>query len=138
MTSFLLATHALVFLAHKGERVSSQALADNICANAAEVRRVMCLLKDAELVEVKDGRNGGYALKKAASDINLAEVALATQSHFLGGSWFSGDSELDCIISSGMGPWAKKEQELLEAEVLKTLASQSITSIESELTTQKE
>ena len=42
MTSeFAIAVHALVFLNHKGETLSSDALADNVCTNPARVRKVM-------------------------------------------------------------------------------------------------
>ena len=46
MTSeFAIAVHALVYLNHKGETVSSEALAENICTNPARVRKVMAKLK---------------------------------------------------------------------------------------------
>lgn len=48
MTSeFAIAVHALVYLNHKGETVSSEALAENICTNPARVRKVMAKLKKA-------------------------------------------------------------------------------------------
>ena len=51
MTSeFGMAVHALTFLNHKGEMVSSEVLAENICTNPARVRKVMAKLKRAGLV----------------------------------------------------------------------------------------
>ena len=48
MTSeFGMAVHALTFLNHKGEMVSSEVLAENICTNPARVRKVMAKLKRA-------------------------------------------------------------------------------------------
>lgn len=61
MTSeFGMAVHALTFLNHKGEIVSSEALAKNICTNPARVRKVMAKLKKAGLVDTKEGLEGGY------------------------------------------------------------------------------
>ena len=46
MTSeFGIAVHAMVFLHHKGDMVSSEVLAENICTNPARVRKVMAKLK---------------------------------------------------------------------------------------------
>ena len=48
MTSeFGIAVHAMVFLHHKGDMVSSEVLAENICTNPARVRKVMAQLKRA-------------------------------------------------------------------------------------------
>ena len=40
-SEFTIAVHALVFLNHKGESVSSDKLAANICTNPARVRKIM-------------------------------------------------------------------------------------------------
>ena len=46
MTSeFSIAVHALVFLNHKGTVYSSEGLAENICTNAARIRKIMVKLK---------------------------------------------------------------------------------------------
>ena len=59
MTSeFAIAVHALVYLNHKGETVSSEALAENICTNPARVRKVMAKLKKAGLVATRRGSTG--------------------------------------------------------------------------------
>ena len=45
MTSeFGIAVHAMVFLHHKGDMVSSEVLAEPICTNPARVRKVMAQL----------------------------------------------------------------------------------------------
>ena len=49
-SAFCLAVHALVYLHHRGELVSSEELARNICTNPARVRKVMAGLKKAGLV----------------------------------------------------------------------------------------
>ncbi len=51
MTSeFTIAVHALVYLNHKAQLLSSEALAKNICTNPARVRKIMTKLKKAGFV----------------------------------------------------------------------------------------
>ena len=80
MTSeFAIAVHALVYLNHKGETVSSEALAENICTNPARVRKVMAKLKKAGLLETREGNSGGYELHGDAAAIRLSDLAQALQ-----------------------------------------------------------
>ena len=58
-SDFSVAVHALVYLSVKGCTLSSDALADNICTNAARVRKVMARLKKAGLVGAREGSEGG-------------------------------------------------------------------------------
>ena len=52
MTSeFTIAVHALVFLNHKAQVYSSEGLAENVCTNAARIRKVMAKLKKADLAK---------------------------------------------------------------------------------------
>ena len=59
-SDFSVAVHALVYLSVKGCTLSSDALADNICTNAARVRKVMARLKKAGLVGAREGSEGGF------------------------------------------------------------------------------
>lgn len=101
-SSFSLAVHALVYLKHKGDVVSSEILASNICTNPARVRKVMAGLKKAGFVETKEGQVGGYRLSEKGQTLNLGQVALALQTCFAKVPWKSGDREKDCLVSSGM------------------------------------
>lgn len=103
MTSeFSIAVHALVFLNHKAEVVSSENLAQNVCTNAARVRKVMAKLKKADLVETKEGIDGGYFFSKNSEDVNLHQIANALDIAFVSSSWKSGSPEMNCLIASGM------------------------------------
>lgn len=103
MTSeFSIAVHALVFLNHKAEVVSSENLAQNVCTNAARVRKVMAKLKKAGLVETKEGIDGGYFFSKNSEDVNLHQIANALDIAFVSSSWKSGSPEMNCLIASGM------------------------------------
>ncbi len=101
---FTLAVHALVFLNHKKEIVSSNILADNICTHSARVRKVMALLKKAGLVETKEGRqSGGYLFTLDAEAITLKDVAAAVSAMFVSSDWRSGSMDMACMVASGMG-----------------------------------
>ena len=70
MTSeFTIAVHALVFLNHKAQVYSSEGLADNVCTNAARIRKVMAKLKKADLVKTKEGVDGGYLFHRDSREI---------------------------------------------------------------------
>ena len=101
---FTLAVHALVFLNHKKETVSSVMLADNICTHPARVRKIMALLKKVGLVETKEGRpNGGYLFTLDAEKLTLKDVATAVSADFVSSDWRSGSMDKDCLVASGMG-----------------------------------
>ena len=103
MTSeFGIAVHAMVFLHHKGDMVSSEVLAENICTNPARVRKVMAQLKRAGLVATKEGIDGGYLLRGDAAAVTLRTVADAVGAKFVASSWRSGDADMECLVASGM------------------------------------
>lgn len=103
MTSeFAIAVHALVYLNHKDETLSSDALADNVCTNPARIRKVMAKLKRVGLIETKEGLNGGYHMARAAQDISLGEICRALESEPVTVSWSSGDADKACQVASGM------------------------------------
>ena len=87
-SDFCVAVHGLVFLKHKGCTISSEELAENICTNPARVRKVMARLKKVGLVQTKEGK--------------VYRVAEALDIRFVEASWRSGDSDMNCMIASGM------------------------------------
>ena len=104
MTSeFAIAVHALVYLNHKGETVSSEALAENICTNPARVRKVMAKLKKAALVATKEGVDGGYHFIKAPAEVTLRRIDEAVDVRLVSACWKPGDREKACLVASGMG-----------------------------------
>ena len=88
---YSLAVHALVYLDHRNTHLPSQILAENICTNAARVRKVMRPLAAAGLAATKEGAEGGYALAQPAADITLSTVAEATGTTFVDANWKPGD-----------------------------------------------
>ena len=95
-----LAVHALVYLDHRATHLPSQILAENICTNAARVRKVMRPLASAGLIATKEGAEGGYALARPAAEITLRAVAEATGTTFVKVNWTPGDVHEDCLVSS--------------------------------------
>lgn len=103
MTSeFTIAVHALVFLNHKGQVYSSEGLSENVCTNAARIRKVMSKLKKADLVRTKEGVDGGYLFHRDSKEVNLSMVAEALGTPFVEASWKSGNPHIGCLISTGM------------------------------------
>ena len=101
-SAFCLAVHALVYLHHRGELVSSEELARNICTNPARVRKVMAGLKKAGLVETREGSEGGYRFAGEPESLTLDRVAAAVDARFVAARWRSGSLDQHCLVASGM------------------------------------
>lgn len=99
---FSIAVHALVYLNHKKKSVSSEELSANICTNPARVRKVMGKLKKAGMLMTKEGADGGYYFDKDANAVTLADVSEALDVKFVCSSWRSGDTDMECLVASGM------------------------------------
>ncbi len=103
MTSeFAIAVHALVFLNHKGETLSSDALADNVCTNPARIRKVMAPLRSAGLVGTREGVKGGYYMIRPANQLTLAQIRHALHTPLIKASWKTGSIDKECLVASGM------------------------------------
>lgn len=103
MTSdFCVAVHALVYLNHKAKVLSSEELAVNICTNPARVRKVMAKLKKAGLLKTREGSEGGYLFTADPKEVSLAAIADVLEIRFVDTSWKSGDTDMKCLVASGM------------------------------------
>lgn len=72
---FAIALHILVLLDKaKGELLSSEWLAGSININPAMVRKELISLRQHGFVQSKEGKNGGTALAKKASEISLGAI----------------------------------------------------------------
>lgn len=101
-SDFIVAVHALVYLNHRADIVSSEALAENICTNAARVRKVMAPLKRAGFVTTREGNVGGYRFAADAGALDLRMVAEALGVRFVQSGWHSGGMDRECLVASGM------------------------------------
>ena len=93
MTSdYCVAVHALVYLNHKAKVLSSEEL----------VRKVMAKLKKAGFVKTKEGSEGGYLFDQDADQVTLDQIAQALEIRFVDTAWKSGDTDMKCLVASGM------------------------------------
>ena len=83
---FAISMHILTLLAKaNGERLTSDFIAGSININPVLVRKEISNLRKKGLVASQEGKHGGSILAKAANQIRLSEVFLATrQGPFLG------------------------------------------------------
>lgn len=132
-SEFNVAVHALVYLDHKGDFVSSEELADNICTNSARVRKILSRLKQAGLVEAREGSVGGFRFIGDARAVTLAEVAEALKTRFVSTNWRSGDVDKECLVSSGMGRMMDGIMEELNAGCYELMKKRTIAGIEEQI-----
>lgn len=138
MTSeFAIAVHALVYLNHCNDTISSEMLASNVCTNPARIRKVMVKLKKAGIILTKEGLEGGYHFEKDSAHVNLRQVCDALGVKFVSASWRSGDEEKDCMIASGMASIMDDIYKDLDELCREKLESITIASIEQDIFRQK-
>lgn len=77
-TKFSVAIHILTMVSESKEILSSQALATSVGSNASYIRKVIGLLKNADLIKSHQGKMG-YQLTKSPKEISLLEIYYATQ-----------------------------------------------------------
>ncbi|RUS46628.1 Rrf2 family transcriptional regulator [Cohnella sp. AR92] len=76
------ALQSLVYLAHHVEndvRCPSGEIALKVSTEATLMRRILARLAKANIVEAREGRDGGYYLRKSPDSITLAEVYRALE-----------------------------------------------------------
>lgn len=126
---FAAAVHALVYLNHKKQSLSSDMLAENVCTNPARIRKIMAKLKKAELVRTKEGADGGYEFCLDPAKVNLRMICEAFDITLVSSSWNSGDEDMECKVASGMASimgGIYQELDLLCKERLEQITIQSI------------
>ena len=99
---FPVALHVMTALAyHDGEFLSSPMLAESVRTNPVVIRRLVCSLSRAGLVEAHAGRAGGVRLARRAETITLLDVFRAVE----GGATFSLPDKPEnkaCAVSCAM------------------------------------
>lgn len=72
--AFGLAVQALVFMSDNPNRHPSTHIAEHLCSEATLIRRIMARLAQENLVEVREGRDGGYRMKQPPEAVTLADI----------------------------------------------------------------
>ncbi|MGW7917891.1 redox-sensitive transcriptional regulator HypR [Staphylococcus xylosus] len=115
---FNIAVHLLTFLVkHPSERYSSGELAERICINPVQLRRVTRKLNEQRYLDATRGKFGGYQSNQSTSDVNLADLFVLFNEEKSEGRLFTGDEDSDCEISKEIGHtmslFHQREQNLL-------------------------
>lgn len=75
---FSTAVHILTLLASApDERLTSEMIAGSVGTNPVVIRRQLALLREADLVESRGARGGGWSLSRSPKDIRLSQVRAA-------------------------------------------------------------
>src|SRR6476620_79278 len=75
------AVHIMSFVAYAGdEGTTSEAIAKSLQTNPVVVRKILKLLEREGLVALRQGRQGGVGLRRAASRITLGQIYKAVES----------------------------------------------------------
>lgn len=85
-SKFSISLHIMTLLAYyPGEWHSSTRIAESLNINPVLVRKEIKALRNADLIESKEGKNGGVRLGKSAKYISLADIFEAVKggSHVL-------------------------------------------------------
>ncbi|MGT2926772.1 Rrf2 family transcriptional regulator [Streptococcus cuniculipharyngis] len=77
-TKFSVALHLLTMISESQDALTSGFLADSVGTNPSYVRKVIALLKKADLIKSRQGKSG-YELGRSATRISLLDIYLATQ-----------------------------------------------------------
>ena len=127
---FTIAVHALVYLNHRQETLSSEELSENICTNPARVRKVMAMLHRAGLVEVRPGKYGGYRFVLDPSGVTLLRICKAVETPPVPAGWRSGEIDAPCLVASGMAEVMEQVRDSLNAACYERLSSITVAGID--------
>lgn len=118
---FAIAVHTLALMAnYEGKPVKSEYIACLVKTNAVVIRRLMCELSRADLIESQSGANGGSWLKREAHDISLWEVYRAVET----GEVFSlhkPAEEANCQISCNIAEVLRDVQTKIDKAIEQSL-----------------
>ncbi|KAA2239632.1 Rrf2 family transcriptional regulator [Chitinophaga agrisoli] len=101
-SKFAISVHILTLLSTSEEEwLSSDYIAGSMNANPALVRKELSALREAGLVESKEGKSGGSRLRKPASRIHMSEIFQAVKEDHVFG--FSPNlPNPDCPVGAGI------------------------------------
>lgn len=75
-TKFSIALHILAYISETTDVVTSELLAKSVGTNASHIRKIIILLKDADIIESSQGKKG-MILKSKTDDLTLDRVYFA-------------------------------------------------------------
>lgn len=72
-TKFSIALHILAYIEETDNTVTSELLAKSVGTNASHIRKILVLLKDADIIESQQGKKG-IILKVKADELSLDKI----------------------------------------------------------------
>ena len=72
-TKFSIALHILTYIAETNNTVTSELLAKSVGTNASHIRKILALLKDADIIKSQQGKKG-IVLKIKANELSLDKI----------------------------------------------------------------
>ncbi|UKS29365.1 Rrf2 family transcriptional regulator [Paenibacillus sp. HWE-109] len=129
--AFGLALQALAVMSMNPNRFASSNIANHLCSEASLMRRIMAKLAHEQILEVREGRDGGYWIKKPPESITFADVYTALQ---VGESLCSGllDSTGDHPLGLQMNDVFADMAEELQQGILDVLRKRTIADLANE------
>ncbi|MDY3042701.1 Rrf2 family transcriptional regulator [Streptococcus pluranimalium] len=128
-TKFSVAIHILTMISESKETLSSQALATSVGTNASYIRKVIALLKNADLLMSHQGKSG-YALTKAPAEISLLDIYYATQEVTQVKRFqLHQHANLECPVGKHIEGAINPVFQKAESQLEKELASQSLANV---------
>ena len=118
------AVHIMSFVAYAGdEGTTSEAIAKSLHTNPVVVRKILKLLEREGLVALRQGRQGGVGLGRAASRITLGQIYKAVESES-GVCALRSRVREGCVVARAMkqrlGPIFNAANEAIEQALSKT------------------
>lgn len=118
---FAIAVHTLALMANQEKRpLKSEYIACLVKTNPVVIRRLLCELSKADLIDSQSGASGGSWLKKSAGDISLSEIYRAVEP----GEVFSlhkPDAESHCAVSSNICDVLAEIQDKVDSAIEQSL-----------------
>ncbi len=72
-TKFSVAIHVLILISESPSPLNSEQMSESVGTNASYIRKVLALLKKAELIDSYRG-NGGYSLRIPSEHLTLLQI----------------------------------------------------------------
>jgi Rrf2 family protein len=123
---FAIAVHTLALLAnYEGKALKSEFVACLVKTNPVVIRRLLCELSRADLVESQSGAHGGTWLKRRPAEITLWEIYQAVESAEVF-SLHHPATETQCAVSSNIEGVLTDIQQQVNAAIEQTLQNLSL------------
>lgn len=128
-TKFSVALHLLVMISESGKNLTSQELAKSVGTNSSYIRKVIALLKSADIITSHQGKSG-YQLVKAPKDLTLLEIYQATQEiahiHLF---QMHQNANLECPVGKHIEKAVKPIFFLINSQLENDLSSQTLSNV---------